>query len=173
MPIASWHVEDATLQIADVIAKIVARHPVVRPEPGEDRPRPGGPAEVVELFDQIERATLFAGERAWRFQTAVDAYFKDQDGIPWSFQRIAFLPGGTSLCGATRWRGERETRYVLCQLDERVSLGPDDPVTAVIVDEPSQMPLLAGSLAQILDAALDTGGDISHLVVGRFADLLA
>jgi hypothetical protein len=40
-----------------------------------------------------------------------------------------------------------------------------------LVDEPADVPVYGTSLALLLDAALDSGGDISHLETGRLDQL--
>ena len=40
-----------------------------------------------------------------------------------------------------------------------------------LVDEPNEVPVYGTSLALLLDAALDSGGDIAHLETGRLDEL--
>jgi hypothetical protein len=175
-PIAGWHLEDARAQMADVVERIFAEHQVVRPDPEEQRRHLSGPAELIELYGQIETATLFAGPRAWHLRRPREHHWVDITRIGrWSFYRIADLPSGMSLCSAIGdYTGT--AYWILCRLDEPQAQGSaeirvmSERVTAL--DLPSQIPVLGASLAAILDAALITNGEIDHLMVGHLSDLL-
>jgi Domain of unknown function (DUF4419) len=175
-PIAGWHLEDARVQMGDVVERILAEHHVVRPDPDEQRRFLGGPAEVLELYSQIEAATLFKGPRAWQLRSPREhQWVHVAPAGRWSFHRIADLPAGMSLCFATGdYTGP--VYWVLCRLGAPESVGPGEirimPERVAALDPPSQIRVLGTSLAAILDAALVTDGEIDHLEVGRLSDLM-
>ena len=100
-PIAGWHLENARAQMGDVIERILAEHQVVRPSSGEPRRFLSGSAEVMELYSQIETATLFKGPRAWHLRSPREHQRVHLTrAAEWSLDRIADLPSGMSLCSA-------------------------------------------------------------------------
>ena len=164
-PISGWHVERGELRMADVIDRIVAEHESTPPDPANTHRNYGmqGSAEVVELFSRLERATLFAGARRWDLELPIDVRFEERS--QWYFRRVARLGDGTSLCSAMRFGGDREPHWVLCRVEAEQR--PDDPMLCVhAIDKLEDVRVLAGTLTSILDAALESGGDISSLVVG-------
>jgi hypothetical protein len=172
-PVAGWHVEPATARIDEVAEQIVREHRATpAPEPGA-RHLLRGPTEVIALYSRIDSATLFDGERAWRLRPPREHDFVDVErGGHFSIQRIADLPASRSLCAATK-RGSDEPRWLLCRLDNP---GPHEidvvPRHAAALDDPSEIRVLAGPLAAILEVALSSEGDIAHLEIARFDQLL-
>jgi hypothetical protein len=45
------------------------------------------------------------------------------------------------------------------------------PAAEALLDEAADVPVLGTSLALLLDAALDSGGDVAHLETGRLDQL--
>jgi Domain of unknown function (DUF4419) len=167
LPISGWHVEPATKRMADVIDRIFAEHEAVSPDPADKRRMwtVEGSADVIELFSRIDRATLFAGERAWQLERPLQVNFVSP--LEMSVRRIARLTDGTSLCEAVTWC-DRSTRWIVCRTRDK---DPGDMLRCCIgVDTPEQIRVLAGSLTEILDAALDTNGDLSPMIVGTLAE---
>ena len=156
-PISGWHVEHGTVRMGDVIDRIVAEHDAT-PAASSDHDRIEGPPEVLELFSRIERASLFGG----RWQLAPPIYVSIPN-LRGQMSRLARLADGTSLCAL--FTGG-DTRWVLCRVAEPK---PND-MQCDGLDRPEQIRVLAGTLVSILDAALETGGDLSQLVVGTLAE---
>ncbi len=180
-PIAGWHLEAATADLADVVDRIVREHHAVAAEAGAERPRfVEGSAEVLALFDRLATAILFDGDRAWRFRPITEHDYVSIDGAgTFSIRRIIDVPGGKSLCCADDHR-TGAVHWLLCRIDEpEVSRGEPHadaivvrPAHVTVCDEPAQIPVLGSSLAALLDAALDAGGEIDHLEVARFHQVL-
>lgn len=175
-PITGWHLETATPRLSDIVERLCAEHDVVRATANAKREHLSGPAEVVELFSQIESATLFTGERAWRLRSPREHQWVEiERGGQFAIHRIADLPNGQSLCAASGG-STGDTHWLVCRLEEDKPRDPDDiavtPRSATALDLPSEIPMLGTSLAAILDAALAANGVIDHLEVGRFDQLL-
>ena len=66
----------------------------------------------------------------------------------------------------------QSTHWILCRAEE-VTAAQSEEFDALVrlVDEPADVPVYGTSLAQLLDAALDSEGDISHLETGRLRQL--
>lgn len=175
-PITGWHLEHATPSMSELVERIAAEHHVVRATPDERSRFVGGPAEVVELFSQIESATLFEGDRTWKLRAP-----RDQQGVhverggQFSIRRIADLANGRSVCAAFR-HDTGETHWIACEVEDlRPTTAGDFGVVPGISrarELPSEIRLLGSSFAAMLDAALASDGDIEHLEVGRFDELL-
>jgi hypothetical protein len=113
-----------------------------------------GPAEIMVLYQHLEEATLFEGERAWHIRPP---HRHDRDAH--SLRRIVDLPGGAYLASHTRHRldGRVQTHYVRGH-DARPDADPD---------------VVGTSLAAILARALDAGGALEPLSQGSLAALIA
>ncbi|HEX4455073.1 MAG TPA: DUF4419 domain-containing protein [Kofleriaceae bacterium] len=154
MPISGWHVEPATQRMADVIERIFAEDHAVRGA----HDGVSGDAEVVELFSSIREATLCSGK--WQLAQPVNVELEGHYDV-W---RIAKLPGDFALCSAHRFNA---TRWIVCRVKD-VHIDGALPHCRAI-DPPDQVHVLAGTLAEILDAALDTDGDLAPMIVGTLA----
>ena len=182
-PIASWHLENTTVQFAGIIERIVAEHRVVRSKQHKSARRGNeGPAELVELSRTIESAELFDG--TWKLLAPHDRHHVDiERGGQFSIHRVAELPSGISLCAAMV---AGKTYWISCRLTEPEPL-PDhvEPYSAAsvvalprrvrILDAPADVRVLGRSLAAILEAALDHNGELAaldKLETGRFDALL-
>ncbi len=180
-PIAGWHLERATVHISEVLDRIARDHrtiPVSDSPAAEDPFTSRGPAEVIALFSRFEAVTLFEGERAWKIRPqrdhdAVELADADADA-DLSIYRVIDLEDGRSICYAKEW-GTDALHWLVCRVRKPVPSPPgelEDNWQPVIVEPPSEIPLLGTSLAAILDAALETGGEIGHLETGLLAQLL-
>ncbi|MET7396468.1 DUF4419 domain-containing protein [Dactylosporangium sp. NPDC005572] len=153
-PVAGWHLAPAVVEIDDVVDRIVERHETT---PGDDD-CDEGPAEVLALYHRIGSATLFDGR--WRLLPHREHRSVYVDGF--SIRALVDLADGRTLASATD--DEFITRWVVCRLVEEP--GRFGPVRRLAGDL-SDVPVLGTSLALLLDAALDSGGDIAHLETGR------
>jgi hypothetical protein len=175
-PIAGWYLESATVKMDKVLERIVAEHKFVRAPSVTNHRYLQGPAEVIELFSQLDSATMFDGANTWRLRSPREHH---QVGVErsgqFSIQRIADIPAGRSLCAATR-HSTGQVYWLVCRIEEPQQSEPGEievmAGAAKALDLPDEIRILAGSLASILDAALVSNGDIDHLEVGRFYDLL-
>ncbi|TCO53462.1 DUF4419 domain-containing protein [Actinocrispum wychmicini] len=167
-PIAGWHVASAPVQIDDVIDRIVRDH-VTTPAPPEVNwgwgwTSPSG--DVIALYNRIGSATLFDG--AWRIRPFVEqcnVWFGDR----WD-RVVAAIDLADGRCiGAINDVEQETTHWVVCRAE---AFTEDGRQKYRLVDEPADVPVLGTSLAMLLDAALDSGGDITHLETGRLDQLI-
>ncbi|GAA0798156.1 DUF4419 domain-containing protein [Spirilliplanes yamanashiensis] len=163
-PVAGWHLAPATRGIDEVLDRILDDH-----EPGPEQPLPPTadvPADLVAVCRRLGATTLFGG--AWRLP------FHDERRTAWwaagrrQLVEVAGLADGRSICAVP---GAGDTvHWALCRLDPPED--PDDPdAHHRPAGDPADVPLLGTSLAVLLDAAADSGGDVDHLATGRLADL--
>jgi hypothetical protein len=158
-PVAGWHLAPATVDIDDVLDRIVRDHATTPPEPGFHE----GPADLLALYARIGSATLFRG--AWRLRPV-----REHRHLLWSHNLTAVidLADGRSICwttGPDYWTAY----WIAC----RIEPNPDGDLLSRhrLVDNPADIPVYGTSLAFLLNAALDSGGDIGHLETGRLTDL--
>jgi len=79
------------------------------------------------------------------------------------------LPDGRVIgCSVDEARGEGH--WVACRV-ETVENDSHLIKQVRLADAPADVPVYGTSLAFLLDAAMDSGGDIAHLETGRLADL--
>ncbi len=154
MPISGWHIEPAKKRMADVIERIVAEHQAVR----GSHDGISGDADIVELFSSIREATLFAG--TWQLAQPMMVQLERHYDV-W---RIATMQGNFALCSAGSFG---TARLIVCRVKDVHVDGALPHCRAI--DPPDQIHVLAGTLAEILDAALDTDGDLSPMIVGTLA----
>jgi hypothetical protein len=177
-PISGWHLEHAPLPLSVVVDLIARDHRVVRHgKKGwrrwfsfSSQHAITGPAELVQLYDLIDCATLFAGKRQWRLLPPTKhARVRIEAMGHLEVLRIADLPEGRSLCVVSN-PFHRQVHWIACRLDARAARrGGDGFLT--LLDDPADIPVLGTSLAAILEAALASEGDIAHLETGRLAAL--
>lgn len=183
-PIAGWHLERATVQLSEVLDRIARDHhtvPISDSTPKADPFSSGGPAEVIEISSRFEAVTLFEGARAWRIrplqeQDSVELEDAEEDAdARLSIYRVIDLEDGRSICYAMKERSRQALHWLVCRVREP-ALPPDEVEVGrrqvFAVEPPSEIALLGTSLAALLDAALETGGEIGHLETGRLAQLL-
>jgi hypothetical protein len=128
---------------------------------------------VVAIFRRFEAVTLFEGERVWKIRPPRDhdhVGLADADVPYLSICRVIDLEDGRSICYAIEWR-TKALHWLVCRVREPAPSGESWP-PGIAIEPPSEIPLLGTSLAALLDAALETGGDIGHLETGRLAQLL-
>jgi len=177
-PVVGWHLEQATARIGEVVERIVREHHVA-PAVVDDRRRRfrEGPAEVVALYRRVDSATLFEGDRAWHLLRDEDQDRVEIEGLrDYGVRRIADIPGGRSLCYALEWR-TGTTHWIVCRVEREAAPGDDKiavvPRKARALDSASEIPVLGTSLAAILDAVLESGGEVDHLAVARLDHVVA
>ncbi|MEU8118712.1 DUF4419 domain-containing protein [Spirillospora sp. NPDC049024] len=165
-PLAGWYLAPATVEIDDVIDRIVRDH-------AADPPRPyrwfRASADLAALYRRIGSATMFDG--AWRLRPAGDHRWVWRGEGRCQIRTVIDLADGR--CIGAAFDDETESfHWIVCRIEE-----VDDSTQAPwgskfrLVDEPADVPVYGTSLALILDAALDSGGDISHLETGRLVQL--
>jgi hypothetical protein len=129
-----------------------------------------GPAEVIAIYDRIGSAGLFGG--AWRLLPVVQHRQARMEDNRRSILAIIDLADGRSIAATTGKTGQ-VTHWITCRLTDT---RPGDrvegrPRPAWLADDPADVPVYGTSLALLLDAALDSGGDISHLETTRLSRL--
>ncbi|MFI0451393.1 DUF4419 domain-containing protein [Actinomadura sp. 6N118] len=158
-PVAGWHLAPAEVEIDDVLDRIVRDHETTPPEPVRLWE---ASADLMALYRRIGSATLFDG--AWRLRPA--AAHRRVRPAPEDHSLIAIidLPDGRCVAAANDYRTET-SHWVVCHVEEDA----DDRLR--LMDRPSDVPVYGTSLALLLDAALDSGGDFTHLETGRLDGL--
>ncbi|MFI6226008.1 DUF4419 domain-containing protein [Micromonospora echinospora] len=163
-PVAGWYLAPTAVEIDDVIDRIVRDH---QTDPPQSTWLFNAPAEVVALYRRVGSATLFD---TWRL-LPVAAHRRVHRGPgEHSLLAIIDLADGRSVCAAL----DNETQpihWVVCRVEGVASERSDVDVLFRLVDEPADVPVYGTSLAQLLDAALDSDGDIAHLGTGRLDQL--
>jgi hypothetical protein len=122
---------------------LVAEHETTPPV--EEGFVPSGGGEVIALYNRIGSASLFGG--TWRLRPYTEA---------------VYLQSG------------RHTAQVLIDLPDGRRIGETYDSHWIVLrdgDDPATVPVLGTSLAHLLDAAMDSGGDIAHLEAMKLADL--
>ncbi|MEV6968643.1 DUF4419 domain-containing protein [Hamadaea sp. NPDC051192] len=167
-PIAGWYLARAQAEINEAIDRIIDEQETT--PPAKPNRRFERPAEVAAIYQRISSATMFGG--AWRIP--------QQPGLPsvyraWplrSIHPVIDLSDGRSLCAVADHRSE-VVHWVVCRVEKIL---PETPgklyvLESRLLDDPADIPVYGTSLAMILDAALDSGGDISHLETGYLSDV--
>ncbi|WP_238010017.1 DUF4419 domain-containing protein [Dactylosporangium sp. AC04546] len=159
-PVAGWYLAPAAVEIDDVIERIVREHETTPPAEDCDQ----GPADLLALYSRIGSATLFDGR--WRLVPVAERRHCYHDGF--SVDTLVELADGRTIAGATGSSGE--THWIVCRVAE-AEADPGSFAQDRIADDPADVPVLGTSLAMLLEAALDAGGDIAHLETGRLSDV--
>jgi hypothetical protein len=168
-PLVGWHLEPARCRIAEVVDRIAREHRIVPLVENAFRRYREGPAEVIAFRDRFDSATLFEGDRAWQLLGHADRDIVAIEGVDGcTVRRFADIPGGRSLCYAVPWR-TGVVHWILCRVERK----PRDSEIKYLhevraLDRSSEIAVLGSSLATILDAVLESGGEVDHLVVGTF-----
>lgn len=159
-PAAGWYLAPAAVEIDDVADRIVREHDAA---PAEDWRSFRMPADLVALYRRIGRATLFGG--AWRLRPADGHRYVWRGEDRRSLATVIDLADGRSIAAAVD-EATGTTHWIACRVEA-------DPSSSKLrlVDDPADVPVYGASLALLLDAALDSGGDISHLETGRLDQL--
>jgi hypothetical protein len=154
-PVAGWHLTAAPVEIDDVLDRIVRDHETEPARPDGDALL--APADVLALYRRIRSATLFGG--SWRVLPV-----REHRSIQWGsgsspIDTIIELADGRRV-GSVLDEETLVVHWTICRT-----------VDSRLAEDPAGVPLLGSSLALLLDAALEAGGDIAHLETGRLADL--
>jgi hypothetical protein len=155
-PVAGWHVTPAVIPIDDVIDRIVAEHVTTPSKPPRFWAMLNACADLAALYRRIGSASLFDG--AWRLLP------ERERGNVWrgrglmSIETVIDLTGGRFI--GVLDDGRSEPHWVACRIEG-----------AELLDEPRDVRVYGTSLAMLLDAALDSGGDIAVLETGRLDEL--
>jgi hypothetical protein len=174
-PVAGWHLVPATIEIDHVVDRIIRDHETTPPA---EVNREATDREIITLYGRIGSASLFGG--AWRLLPAVPtwtmlnfnemALMAEHDAY---LLKVFDLADGRCIAAMLELTGNKVVAWVCC----RATSLPDSDGLAVpahtLLDDPSDVPVYGSSLAMLLEAALETGGDISHLETGRLDHLLA
>ncbi|MEU4569961.1 DUF4419 domain-containing protein [Micromonospora sp. NPDC023956] len=163
-PVAGWYLAPAAVEVDDVIDRIVRDHQTSPPQPTWLF---NAPAEVVALYRRVGSATLFD---TWRLLPVAEHRRVYRGHGEHSLLAIMDLADGRSVCAAL----DSETQpihWVVCRLEAAASERSDVDTLFRLVDEPADVPVYGTSLARLLDAALDSDGDIAHLETGRLDQL--
>ncbi|MEV4759602.1 hypothetical protein AB0J86_31520 [Micromonospora sp. NPDC049559] len=161
-PVVGWYVAPAAVRIDDVVDRIVRDHETTPPQP--DRLY-NASAELVALYRRIGSATLFGG--AWRLLPAAEHRQIWRETLP----IVSLIELADGRCIGAALDHETETpHWIACRVEPGAHRHPDDGEFR-LVDEPADVPVYGTSLAMLLDAALDCGGDITHLQSGRLDEL--
>ncbi|MEV0272361.1 DUF4419 domain-containing protein [Hamadaea sp. NPDC050747] len=173
-PVAGWHVMPGRAEIGEVIDRIIAEHETT--PPARSHPVLDQPAEMSAIYDRIGTASLFEGR--WRIpQEPLPSVYRG--GHLRSIRPAIELADGRTLCAVADHRSE-DVHWVVCQVEQaRPVNGRTLPLTASqltikeshLLDDPADIPVYGTSLALILDAALDNGGNIDDLVTGWLSDV--
>jgi hypothetical protein len=148
-PVAGWHLARAEVRIDDVIDRMERDHRVTPPE---SQPVFNASADLAALYRRIGSATLFDG--AWRLRRHDEHTTWERAGLREDVLQVIDLPDGRFV-GAV---ADHETQTTLW-------------LTARAGDDPGDVPTYGTSLAALLSAALETGGDLGRLETGRLIDL--
>ncbi|MEJ2579101.1 MAG: DUF4419 domain-containing protein [Kineosporiaceae bacterium] len=166
-PMPGWYLTPATVQIGEVIDRLIRDHPTTQPSP---EPMWAAPAELLALHHRIGSASLFNG--TWRLRPPSEhrqVWLGDQAGL---ILAIIDTADGRSICAFTDDRA-LTTYWVACRVREEAA---EDPCRSHpeyrLLDNPTDVPVYGTSLALLLDAALDSHGDITHLQTGHLDQLL-
>jgi hypothetical protein len=165
-PVAGWHLAPAAIEIADVIDRIVRDH-ATSPPGGRHAE---GSAEVVALYSRIGAATLFDGR--WRLVPEMLRRTVDLGGWHGQLQTLFDLADGRSIASAVQY-SSMSTHWVLCRAEDYDDGSGWEPSPCRLAGEPADVTVLGTSLAMLLDAAMDSGGDVEHLEIGRLDQLIA
>ncbi|AVT28577.1 hypothetical protein C6361_02640 [Plantactinospora sp. BC1] len=167
-PVAGWYLGRASVAIDDVLDRIVRDHQTTPPQP--DHPmHTHTDGDLVAIYRRIGSATLFDG--GWRLLPAAEQDWIFDGVGDLGIAVIGELADGRSLCAAADFTAQT-THWVVCRVERGAADRPGSPGPLRLVDRLAEVPVYGSSLALLLDAALDSGGDIRHLETGRL-DALA
>lgn len=167
-PIAGWHLAPADVEINEVIDRIIREHVTTPPEPVAWTTwlAMGAPADFMVLYNRIGSASLFDG--AWRLRPTTQQGRTKRPYPLSEIMPVIDLADGRCVGALVDYVGET-FRWVVCRVEEIPADG-DEPQFRLL-DNPSEVPVYGTSLAMLLDAALESGGDIEHLCTGWLDEL--
>ena len=162
-PVAGWRLVPAVVEIDDVIDRICRDHVVAPPEPTP--PLYEAPAEAVALYRRIGSASLFDG--SWRLLPVTEHRHVWRGPGHRPIETVIDLADGRSI-SAVPDHETQTTHWAICRVEQVTADRPDQSDRGYrLVGDPADVPVYGTSLALLLDAALDSGGDITHLETGR------
>ena len=162
-PVAGWYLAPATLELNQVLDRIVAEYDTTPAQPVQGE----APAEVIALYHRVGSATLFDGR--WKLLPMDQRRHVDCDTRGLWAETLFELADGQTIVAATDL-STLTTYWLLCRLVPADTDGLADPWMR-LADDPADVPVLGCSLAILLNAALDSGGDIAHLETCRLNQL--
>jgi hypothetical protein len=160
-PVAGWYLSPGRTDIDAVIDRIIRDHEVTPPQ-SEVAMRL--PAELVAVYGRIGSAALFDG--AWQLLPirGRPRLSLDDDRM---IEKVIDLADGRSICGVST-DARQATQWIVCRIEEIV---PEPRLNRFrMADRPEDVRVYGTSLAMLLEAALDSGGDIAHLETGRLSE---
>jgi hypothetical protein len=164
-PVVGWHLSPAAMEIEEVIDRIVRDHETTAPQ---ERRLPAATPDIVAIYRRIGSASLFGGQ--WRILPIEKHAYVSWDSELDDIFTFIELADGRHI----GWTGNHRTQkihWIACHI-RPVPISPDSPICFIrLVDDPADVPVYGTSLALLLDAALDSGGDITHLETTRLAHL--
>ncbi|GHJ44032.1 hypothetical protein Cs7R123_13740 [Catellatospora sp. TT07R-123] len=167
-PVAGWHLAPAPVDIDDVLDRIAAEHDI---EP-LTHDWYTGTREVVALYRRLGAVSLFGG--AWRLVPpellrVIDYGAADR----YDFLMAVFdLPDGRVLGYLVDGRTETTYWAAVRPVAQQNPDGTPAPLERM-AEAPAAVPVYGTSLAFLLNAALDSGGDIAHVETERLDAVLA
>ncbi|MFY1698591.1 DUF4419 domain-containing protein [Solwaraspora sp. WMMA2101] len=164
-PVAGWYLAPAAVEIDDVIDRIVRDHDITPPQRLDVFNLTD---ELVALYQRVGSATLFD---IWRLLPVTEHRHIYRDYDEPSLLAVIESPDGQSICAALDDKTQ-SAHWVRCRIEEVAAARSDEfQARFRLIDDPADVPVYGTSLAHLLDAALDSGGDISHLETGRLDQL--
>ncbi|WP_155370220.1 DUF4419 domain-containing protein [Catellatospora vulcania] len=164
-PVAGWHLMTATIQIDDVIDRIVRDHDT---SPPVQVRFDDASEELVALYSRVGSASLCGG--ALRLLPPTE-HIEVWGAPAGQLVKIGELADGRGLAAVIR---DFTMHWVACHVEKRAGQGDNGHMKqGDLLDAPADVPLYGTSLAMLLEAAMDSGGDIAHLEVGRLSGLIS
>ncbi|MFB7723244.1 DUF4419 domain-containing protein [Nocardia sp. NPDC056100] len=160
-PVAGWQLTTAAVEIDDVIDRIISDHSASPPESGPDV---DGCADLQAIYRRIGSASLFGGR--WELVSTANQRQIWDDTETTVLASVINLHDGRSICAYTDDR-TGVTHWVCCRVSADSAGFPYR-----VIEAAADIPVYGTSLALLLNAALDSGGDIAHVETGTLADLL-
>lgn len=158
-PVAGWHVSRGTVEIADVIDRVISGHETSAPREPQRRSYEA-PAELVAVYRRMSSASLFDGQ--WRI-LPVDEHVEVDCGAHGDhITAFIELADGRHIGWISDYRTQT-FHLVSCRFERVKTDDPIQPYRHRLIGEPAGVPVYGTSLALLLNAALDSGGDITPL----------
>ncbi|WP_327001227.1 DUF4419 domain-containing protein [Dactylosporangium sp. NBC_01737] len=165
-PVAGWHVAPAAVEIDDVLDRMAREHDTTPPVDECHE----GPAELIALYDRFGTASLFGGD--WRLLPPNERPSVDIGTWDFNMGLLFDLAGGRAIASLTD-HATMTTRWVLCRVEHVERVDEWHAPRANLLDDPADVLVLGTSLAMLLEAAMDAGGNVAHVEAGRLDELLA
>ncbi|GAA1401098.1 DUF4419 domain-containing protein [Catellatospora coxensis] len=162
-PVAGWHLTHTSVPVDVVIDRIVRDHETTPPVPVRFEE---ATEELVGLYSRVGSASLCGGAlRLLPRNEHVEVY-----GLIGGYLlKVGELADGRSLAAVV---SDMIMHWTVCRIEANERTDPRHPAQGRLLDAPADAPVYGTSLAMLLEAAMDSGGDISHLEVGRLSGLI-